>query len=301
MHINRRQFLKYCIASASALGLGASVVNKLEEAVAGDSSLPTIIWLEGSSCSGCSVSLANLIGDSEDGGPTDVADLLINYLNTAFAKTFMSATGDLAVSNLQEASRGDFILVTEGGVPTAFDGHVCTIYSENGQDVTMQQAITELAPQAAAVISVGTCASFGGIPAAEPNPAGVVTVQELTGINTINIPGCPVHPDWLTGTIASLLCGEVPDTDEYGRPMAFFSRTICSQCPRKPMFDQQRYATAIGQEGRCMYLMGCNGPTTFADCPTRGWNNGMNYCPGTNAPCIGCVESDFPKNQLLFR
>ncbi|MDM8525851.1 hydrogenase small subunit [Desulfococcaceae bacterium HSG8] len=301
MKISRRSFLKYCIGSAAALGLDLSVVGRLERAIAGDLSMPTVIWIEGASCSGCSVALANLIGTSSDGGPTDVADLLINYLNVSFAKTYMSAAGDLAVTALREAQKRSYILVVEGGIPTAFDGMTCTVFSENGTDITMKDAMLDLAPGASSVICAGTCSSFGGIPATGSNPLEIRSVSELTGIQTINIPGCPVHPDWLVGTIASVLCGKIPSTDSNGRPTAFYGRTVHSQCPRKPLYDKNSFADNFGQEGRCLKQLGCNGPETYADCPSRGWNNGFNYCVQSNANCIGCVEPDFPKSELVIR
>ncbi len=301
MGITRRRFLKYCIGSAATLGLSATMVGKLHEALAGDAGMPSVIWIEGASCSGCTVSLTNLIGDTSDEGPTDVADLLINYINTTFAKTIMSAAGDLAVSQLRATQEEDFILVVEGGIPTAFDGMACTLFYEDGVDVTMQDVVQELAPLAAMVLCVGTCSSFGGIPAADPDPTGIQTVTDLTGISTINLPGCPPHPAWIAGTIASALCGSVPATDSDGRPLAFYGNTVHSKCPRKPLYERGVFADDFGQEGKCMSERGCNGPTTYSDCPVRGWNNGMNYCTQANANCIGCVESDFPKSQLINR
>lgn len=302
MKISRRTFLKYCIGSAAALGLNLSDIGKLEKAFAGNlPSMPTVIWVEGASCSGCSVSLANLIG-ADSGGPADVADLLINYLNTSFAKTYMSAAGELAVASLREAQKREYVLVVEGGIPTAFDGMTCTVFTdETGKDVTMQEAMLELVPNASLVICAGACSSFGGIPATGSNPLAIKSVSELTGAQTVNIPGCPVHPDWLVGTIASVLCGKIPATDSNGRPTAFYGKTVHSRCPRKPLYDKGSFADNFGQEGRCLRTLGCKGPETYADCPGRGWNNGFNYCTEANANCIGCVEPDFPRPQLVQR
>lgn len=301
MTISRRAFLKYCIGASTLLGLDVSVVGNLNKLLAEELTMPNIVWLEGSACSGCSVSLANLIGDETDQGPTDLVDLLTSYVNLSFAKTFMSATGDAAVSQLKDATAGEFILVVEGGIPTAFDGMACTVYTADGQEVTMSQAVSEYAPKASMVVCVGTCASFGGIPASGSNPTGVVTVQTLTGIPTINLPGCPAHPDWIAGTLAAVICGQMPELDDLGRPNAFYGKTIHSQCPRKPLYDQGRFADYLGQEGQCLFKLGCQGPYTYADCPTRGWNNGYNYCVQSNSNCIGCVEPGFPSSTLITR
>lgn len=302
MGISRRAFLKYCIGSSALLGLDAVAVGRLSQLLAGTQAMPTVIWLEGSSCSGCTVSLTNLIGSKTDGGPTDVADLLTNYINLAFGKTLMSAAGDLAVSSLRAAQESaNFILIVEGGIPTAFNGMPCTVMTENGIDITMKEAVEELAPIAKAVVCVGACACNGGIPGSGANPTKVQTVTELTGIATLNIPGCPPHPDWIAGTLASVLCGQMPAVDSFGRPTAFYGKTVHASCPRKPLYDLGHFADDFGQEGRCLASMGCNGPTTYADCSLRGWNNGFNYCMQSNGNCISCTESDFPKSQLVYR
>jgi hydrogenase small subunit len=300
MNISRRKFMKYCMGSAAALGLAPAMLPQLVKALGTPGAAPTIIWIEGASCSGCSVSLANLIGDCSEYGPTDFADLLFNYINASFAKTFMSAAGDLAVSSLMNARKGEFILVVEGGVPTAYNGMACTLFSQNGVDYTMLDVVKDLAPKATAVLCVGTCSSYGGIPASGPNPTGVKSVSAVTGIKTINLPGCPAHPDWVAGTIAKVLCGEevVLDVND-GRPVDIYGKTVHYYCPRRPLYEKGHFATEIGQEGRCFYNLGCRGPYTIADCSARGWNNGFNYCIQANVPCAGCAEKSFPLEKFI--
>lgn len=289
--IGRREFLKYCIGSAAALGLNASVIGKLEKALAADGAgLPTVIWLNGANCTGCTVSLANLVGSQ---APTDVADLLVNTINLAFHPNLMGAAGDLAVKSLKEAAAADFILAVDGGIPTAFDGHTCMLWTENGREVTAKEAVLSLAPRAKAVLCIGTCSSFGGMPSGNPNPTGIKSVSELTGLQTINIPGCPAHPDWVVWTVAQLLAGLAPALDRDGRPASLFageSRNVHERCPR----EERGEAGSFGVEGRCLKRLGCKGPRTQADCPTRRWNNGTNWCVGANAVCLGCTEKGFP-------
>jgi hydrogenase small subunit len=228
-------------------------------------------------------------------------DLLTNSISVAYSQILMSAPGDLAVSNLRAAQGGEFILVVEGAIPTAFNGMTCTVFTENGVDVSMKQIVSELAPRAKVVICVGTCSSFGGIPAAAPNPTGITTVKALTGVSTINIPGCPAHPDWIAGTLATLLCGGTLATDSDGRPSALFSETVHDHCPKKALYTMLARARNFGVEGFCLYHLGCKGRETKADCPVRGWNNGFNYCVSSNGSCIGCVESTFPINPMIKR
>jgi hydrogenase small subunit len=271
--------------------LELSVVGSLKKALAdGAVDLPKVIWLNAANCTGCTVSLANLFNKE---GPTDIADLLTNYIDLAFHPNLMAAAGDLAVQRLNEVAGGDYILAVDGGIPTAFDGHTCLLWTENGHDVTAVEAVQRLAPKAAAILSIGTCASFGGIPAGNPNPTGVVSVSELIGKQTINIPGCPTHPDWIVWTVASLLGGVVPELSADGRPVALFNSSehnIHMNCPRRG----SQKATTFGESQLCLMDLGCKGPMSQSDCPSRMWNSGTNWCIGANAICIGCTGPDFP-------
>ena len=292
VNVSRRAFLKYCAGSAAALGLDLSTLGALEKALATGGG-PPIIWLAAANCTGCTVSLANRISGTS---PKDLGDLLINTINLAYHPNLMGAAGDLAVQTLRKAEAGSFILAVEGGVPTAFDGHTCMLWTENGRDVTAKEAVMTLAPKAKAILSIGVCASFGGISSANPNPTGVKSVKALTGLDTINIPGCPTHPDWVVGTIAKLLAGVTPTLDSSGRPTAFFANKVHDRCPRRDL----DWARNFGIDGQCLRGLGCKGPTTRADCPTRKWNNATNWCVGANAICIGCTESGFPDKFSPF-
>jgi len=294
MRIHRRQFLKYCVGSATVLGLPLSVIDKLEWAITAEAAaLPKVIWLNAANCTGCTVSLANLIGDA---GPTDIADLLFNTIDLVYHPNLMGAAGDLAVQNLLDATQGSYILVVEGGVPTAFGGHTCMLWTYQGQEVTALEAIQTLAPAADAVLAIGTCASFGGIPAADPNPTGIVSVSEAAGVSAINIPGCPSHPDWIVGTIATLLAGQTPSLDNRNRPTQYYGRAVHKSCPRREEDETDFFGTGQG----CLEELGCRGEETRADCPSRQWNNGTNWCIGAGALCVGCTESGFPDKFSPF-
>ena len=294
MQIQRRQFLKYCIGSAAALGLPMTVLGKLEQALAapGDP-LPKVIWINAANCSGCTVSLANLFSTS---GPTDIVDLLVNTIDLTFHSTLMGAAGDLAIQQLKETTQGSYILAVEGGVPTAFNGHTCMLWTEVGKDVTAMEAVQMLAPNAAAILSIGTCASYGGMPAGDPNPTGIVSVSELTGLTTVNIPGCPTHPDWIVWTIAHLLSGVMPQLDSHNRPLELYGTEIHKVCPRK----EHDEAKTFGIAHKCLEELGCKGPETKSDCPSRKWNNGANWCIGAGAICVGCTERGFPDKFSPF-
>ena len=70
-------------------------------------------------------------------------------------------------------------------------------------------------------------------PPLPPNPTGVQSVKAVTLRNTVNIPGCPPHPDWMIWTIANLLGGTLGALDSYGRPVGLFSRKVHDICPRR--------------------------------------------------------------------
>ncbi|MFZ2444950.1 MAG: hydrogenase small subunit [Syntrophobacteraceae bacterium] len=292
MKVTRRDFMRYCISSAAVLGLETSVLGRLEKALAAGGG-PPIIWLAAANCTGCTVSLANLVSSSH---PTDVADLLIGTINLAYHPNLMAAAGDTAVQALRKASAGPFVLAVEGGIPTAFGGHTCMLWTEDGKEITALQAVRDLAPRAAAVLSIGTCASFGGIPGAAPNPTAIKTVKAASGVNTINIPGCPTHPDWIVWTIAQLLAGKTPALDTSRRPSALFSKTVHSQCPRQT----RDWARRHGVKDLCLNNLGCKGRITRGDCPSRLWNNKTNWCVGANSICLGCTQTGFPDKFSPF-
>lgn len=293
MKITRREFFNYCSGSAAALGL-ATTLGPLEKALAASSG-PPIIWVKGASCTGCTVSLANRISSS---APVDLADLLIHTINLVYHPTLMGAAGENAVSVLANAAAGHYILAVEGGIPTIWNGKTCTIYTHNGVDVSALAAIQTLAPKASAVLSIGTCASYGGMAAAAPNPTQIKSVSVASAVPTINISGCPPHPDWIVWTIAQLLCGTTPALDSSGRPTAIYGSTVHSQCSRR----SKAWATSLASTGLCNGNLGCKGRQTHADCPTRMWNNGTNWCVGTvtssgngaDSLCNGCTEPGFP-------
>ncbi len=292
MQISRRDFLRYCGVSAAALGLTSMELGQLE-AVLANPSAPTIAWLQGSACTGCSVSFLNRISTAE---PTSVADVLVNHVNLAYHPNLMSVSGESAVAALQTIyNKGGYILAVEGGVPTAFGGAACLAWTYNGQDVTFQQAVTSLAQRAKWIVCVGTCASWGGVAAAPPNPTAVKGVKAVTGRSTINIAGCPPHPDWITWGIVQLLLGNTVGLDSYGRPTALFSQTVHSRCPRRGTDEVETF----GVDKRCLRELGCQGPSTRGNCPVVLWNNGANWCCDANARCLRCTEPTFPGTRLF--
>ncbi|MBI4763850.1 MAG: hypothetical protein HY787_04515 [Deltaproteobacteria bacterium] len=173
----------------------------------------------------------------------------------------------------------------------------CWAWTYNGIEVTFQDAVRTLAGKATAILSIGTCAAWGGIPAAPPNPAGIKGVKAVTGKTTINIAGCPPHPDWIVWTVAQLLLNNPVSLDSFGRPRSLFNKKVHDQCPRK----EEDKANTYGIDKRCLKELGCRGPETRGNCPTALWNNKVNWCVDANAPCIGCTEPTFSGTKSFYK
>ena len=260
-----------------------------------------VIWLQGAGCSGCVVSLLNSFSPS-------IHTILLReltpgkHVNLRFLLTAMAGQGHKLMDVLKDTAEtkpGGYVLLLEGSIQLAHPGFA-TLGAEDGEEVAISAKAAEMARTALAVVGVGTCASFGGIPSGEPNPTGAVGIAELLAreqIDTpvINVPGCPPHPDWLAGSLAAVMRYGLAavEVDDIGRPLAYYGALVHENCPRRADFDAGKFAKSFGEPG-CLYELGCKGPVTYADCPIRMWNSGTNWCVGAGSPCHGCVEPDFP-------
>ncbi len=262
-----------------------------------------VIWIQGSGCSGCSVSTLNALSPS-------IFNTLIDeivpgsHISLVFHSTLMAGAGEPAITAMTRAEKehkSGYILVIEGSLSVGENGAFAVVGETEGRHLIMTDLVARLASQALTVICLGSCSSFGGIPGGEPNPTGIISTEaflESQGIQTslINVPGCPPHPDWFLGTVADLIIHGPPETqelDELKRPKSFFGKLIHEQCQRRAYFDAGKFAGKLGEEG-CLLKLGCKGPYTYGDCPIRQWNSGVNWCIDCGAPCIGCCEPEFP-------
>jgi len=319
MPITRRDFLKASAAVAGALGISGPLLLREQEALARTGGLP-IVWLQGQGCTGCSVSLLNSIYY------TTIDDLLLNTVDLKFHPNLSAAAGSTAIGAAEAAyGKGGFALVVEGAVPTADLGKACYVWP----GTTLLAAVKRYYLRASLLMAVGTCASFGGVSAGKPNPTLAVPLKQVVGGKpVINIPGCPAHPDWVVGTIAYILKnGKAPALDAYGRPKDFFGAKVHDKCPRRSSYvgpghhsggrpcltcheagdlSPSRIPSAALSGTGCLYPMGCKGPSTYCDCPTRRWNGaaratpGVNWCIGAGSPCIGCTQPNFPDGMSPF-
>jgi len=298
--VSRRTFLKAVTGTAAGIGISQmfnpALVSAMEKAL----ETHPVLWIQGQGCSGCSVSLLNSVDPS-------ILDVLLKVISLQFHPTVMASEGETALENLYhiaEKYKGKFSLAVEGAIPMAADGKYCIIGELNCKEITMVDLVKDLGAKAGSVLAVGTCASYGGIPAAEGNETGATGVMDFFktyGIKTpvINVPGCPSHPDWIVGSIAHLLTKGIPELDNDGRPTIFYGENIHDNCPHLDEYDAGEMSEKLSAAKGCRMDLGCKGPETYADCYKRKWNSGLNWCVD-NAVCIGCVEPVFPDGVSPF-
>jgi len=288
--INRRDFLKYSAITAAALGLSQTdVVTKLGEAMAAPrSGKAPVIWLEGQDCAGCTVSFAGTLNPP-------AAAIILDTISLRYHETIMAAAGHVSEKVLHETVKsGGYVLVVEGSIPTV-DGRFCMV-----ADRPFKEILLECAANAAAIIAVGACASYGGIPAA--GPTGAKGVRDIIKNKpVINLSTCPVHPDHLVATIVYfLVTNKVPPLDKDGRPLMFYRELIHDTCRRRAYFEEGLLLQDWNdpeQKNWCLIDKGCKGPDTYSDCAVRRWNDGLNFCIDCGAGCRGCAQPTFYKGM----
>jgi hydrogenase small subunit len=294
--ISRREFMGFCAGVAAMLGLPSTAAAEVAAALE-TKAKPALVWLEFQDCAGNTESFLRA------SKPT-AAEVILDLLSVDYHETIMAAAGHQAEAALAGAiqNKGAYIAVVEGAIPTGADGAYCTIGGKSALQIAR-----EVCKDALAVISVGTCAAFGGLPAAAPNPTSALGVADaVPGIKTlINLPACPVNAENLTAVLAFFLTyGRWPATDRYQRPLFAYGKSIHDACERRAHFDAGQYVERFGDEGHrlgfCLYKVGCKGPVTFQNCPNIGWNENTNWPVACGHPCIGCAEPQFWDRMTPF-
>ncbi|MEW6428169.1 MAG: hydrogenase small subunit [Thermodesulfobacteriota bacterium] len=287
-NVSRRDFMKFCTVMAASMGLPLEWAPRIAEAVTAPQR-PPVIWLSGQGCTGCTESLLR------PDHPT-LEHLILDLISLDYNETLNTGAGHQAEEALNhsiEANAGKFILVIEGSIPTKDGGIYCKIAGKPFIDT-----VKETAAKAAAVVAIGSCASWGGIPSADPNPTGATGAPTvLAGTTVVTIPGCPPNAyNFLSTVLHFLTLKRLPELDDKGRPKFAYGRLIHENCERRPHFDAGRFATTFGDEGHrkgyCLFKLGCKGPMTWANCPAILFSDvGSGSWPvGTGHPCFGCTE-----------
>ncbi len=287
--VSRRCFMKYCATLASLMALPPSAGKAMADALV-KAPRPSVIWLPFQECTGCTESF------TRSHSPT-IEGMIFDMVSLDYQETLMAAAGTHAEAALQSAMEknyGKYLLVIDGSVATGLDGAYSCIAGRSNLDT-----LKEVAGGAAAVICVGTCAAFGGIPKANPNPTGAAPVSAIVKDKPIiNIPGCPPIPVVMTGVLAHYVTfGTTPELDGLGRPRAFYGETLHDRCYRRPFYDQGKFAKSFDDEGArkgwCLFELGCKGPVTYNSCATVKWNDSTSWPVETGHGCLGCSEPDF--------
>jgi hydrogenase small subunit len=287
--ISRRGFLKFCTAMASLMALPPTMAPAIAQALA-SAKRPSVIWLSFQECTGCTESL------TRSHSPT-VEGMIFDLISLDYHHTLQAASGTAAESARETAMKdfwGKYLLIVDGSIPTKDGGVYSTIAGISNHDM-----LVEAAKGAAAIVAVGSCAAFGGLPHAKPNPTGAVPVSAIvTDKPIINVPGCPPIPVVITGVLAHYLTfGAIPELDNLGRPRSFYGETIHDRCYRRPFYDQGKFAKTFDDEGArkgwCLYELGCKGPVTYNACATVKWNAHTSFPIESGHGCLGCSEPDF--------
>jgi hydrogenase small subunit len=294
--ISRRDFLKFCSAMTAALALPVRYTNLVVQALE-QTTRPALVWLEFQDCAGNTESALRASHPS-------FADIVLELLSWNYHETVMAPSGTAAEKSLRDTitnEKGKYLAVVEGSVPLANNGVYCTIGGRTARDIA-----TEVCANAYATIAAGTCAAFGGIPAAGGGVTGAVGIgAAVAGLNLINLSACPMNGANLAATIVHWLTfKELPPTDDLKRPLFAHGDRIHDTCPRRAHYDAGQFVEEWGDEGHrqgwCLYKMGCKGPATNYNCPRIQWNDGTNWPIGVGHGCVGCAEPNFWDTMTPF-
>ena len=290
--VDRRDFVKIITMAAASVGLSSATAVKLAEAASGGLK-PSVIWLHFQECTGCTESLLRTSHPA-------LSDLILDLISLDYHETLFAAAGNQAEAALHQAMEehaGKYVCIVEGAIPTKDDGIYCKIAGKTAVDM-----LNEVADKAAAVIAIGSCASWGGIPSAAPNPTGAVGAPTvLEGKTVVTIPGCPANPYNLLGTVLQFVAlGSLPALDDKGRPKFAYGRTIHEHCPRRAHFDAGRFVETVRRRGPSSRATACTRSAARVPrrTPTaRASPSARCRAPGRSAighPCVGCTEQNIP-------
>ncbi|MCX7110564.1 MAG: hydrogenase small subunit [Proteobacteria bacterium] len=312
--VTRRSFMKYCAGMASIMAIPASMVPKLAEAAL-LAPVTSVVYLSFQECTGCLESLVNVFPNTQY-KTNSIENILLTALSLDYSETLMAPSGTQAeLSRAQAIAKKNYVLVVDGAIPDDKAG--AGFFIQSGK--TGLQQLKAAATNAAAVVSVGTCASFGGLPAAK-GPADLINPGNLRGVSptraisikaalksfggtyatkpVINVSGCPPIAEVIAGTLVYwILNKKAPSLDSNLRPKMFYGETVHDECYRKEFLEHGQFVRSFddagARAGHCLLMMGCKGPTTHNACTTLKWNQGIGFPMEAGHGCLGCSEPDF--------
>jgi hydrogenase small subunit len=263
-----------------------------------------LIWLAGIGCDGCTMAM---LGAAEPG----IEDLIQGNVPDAPRVTLIHPelameSGDAFRAQLERAAEGQlspFVLVLEGAIPDesrAGQGSFSRMgTSAEGRPVTIADWVDQLAPQAEAVIALGSCAAWGGVPAAAGSVLGAQGLDAYLGggfksrggLPVVNVPGCAPTGEGFIETLIYVflhLAQLVPlSLDDKRRPRWMYNHDAY------PMPPRVEYPPAAGFDLS-------NRPTIRCHVPVTGWLRGFGGCARVGGGCIGCTEPDFADRHLAL-
>jgi quinone-reactive Ni/Fe-hydrogenase small subunit len=288
--LSRRDFIKWTSVTTAALMLPPMFKPMVARAAENFNRLP-VVWLQLAECTGCSEALLR-------SSYPNVDDILLDTISLEYHETLMAAAGYQAEQNLEKCLHdfpGKFIAVVEGAIPLGWSGKYLTLGPKGKTGLELAKEVTS---KAAVTICMGSCAAFGNVPAAHPNPTDCVGVSKALGIKTVNIAGCPPNPVNFVGTLLHyLMFGGLPALDSLDRPVWAYGKRIHDYCERRPHYDAAEFVEEWGdggaKKGWCLYKVGCKGPYTFSNCSRVRFNDAVSWPVMAGHGCIGCTEPAF--------
>lgn len=270
--------------------------------------MKTLFWLQTGACGGDSLAILSAEAPSLEQLFARQAVELLWHPSLSHAPTRRHRE---LIANIASGRQPLDILCVEGSIVTAPRG---TGLYDSHRGRAKMDIVRDLAAQAGVVVAVGTCAAFGGIPAAEPNPSDCIGLQfdratpgglfaadwrSRRGLPVINIAGCPAHPHAMTQTLAWLAAGLPVALDALNRPLEFFGKLVHQGCTRNEYHEYDIEDTEFGSDACLFFNLGCQGPISQAICNTDLWN-GVSSKPRAGVPCFGCTAPNFPREADLF-
>ncbi len=284
-----------------------------------------VFWLAGMSCDGCSIAVLGATAPSVESLMTGaLPGVPIVFLHHTAVQL---ESGDAYMEPMRKAWRGEldapYVVVYEGSLADESlagtgGGYWSTIGEEGDGPIAGRRQIPSaewakrLAPGAAATIAIGTCATWGGVPAAFGNVTGAMSLTDFLGADyrsalglpIVNIPGCSPIGDNFTETVTAILLflqgvGPLPEFDDLGRPAWLFGETVHQGCTRAGYYEEGTFAQEYGDK-ECLVELGCWGPVVNCNINSRGAINHVGGCMNVGGICIGCTMPGFPDKFAPF-
>ncbi len=286
--VKYREFISFSTKICGLLGLSPNEIENILEALKQKPRIP-VLWFHGLECTCCSESLMR----SSSPLFSDIASLIsLEYddlISASWGENLLNHKNKIIKEH-----KDNYILAVEGSITEFEEGACCMVGGR-----PFNEELLEAAKHAKFIVAWGSCASFGCVQAAYPNPTKSNSIDKIIKDKPIvKIPGCPPIPEVMAGLIVYvLLKEELPPLDSKLRPKMFYGMTVHDTCYRKSFYNVGKFAEHFDDEGAklgyCLYKLGCKGPSTYNACSSLGWYNGLSFPVKAGHGCIGCSQEGF--------